>query len=60
MKEEFQQRLGRTENPENVEPTLKIILGWIQEEAEFSDEEWLEVLDEIKTEVEFGEAEWLQ
>jgi len=60
MKEQLQQRLGKIEHPEHAEKHLRIILGWIQEKAEFSDQEWIEVLEELKTEVEFREAEWLE
>jgi len=60
IKQEIQQRLGDTSHPEHVESSIRVILKWIQEEAEFDEDEWIEVLEELKSELEFGEAEWLQ
>lgn len=51
-------RFKSCEYPEHVEQGLKEILDLVTDVTDLSDEEWIEVFEELKDSVEFRESEW--
>ena len=48
------------EKPEHTEEDMRKVLKHVQDEIDFSPEEWVEVFETLKNEAEMREAPWLQ
>lgn len=60
FKYKLQRKFSGAYHPEHVEKDMRQLLKIIQEEIEFSPDQWEEVFETLKTEIEFEEAGWLQ
>lgn len=58
LQDKMASMIGGAEKPEVVQRHIEFFLSTIDEVVNLSDEDWIEIMEDIKDEVEFDEASW--